>query len=191
MKILVLAAVSALMFNTAFADNVVGRAELTLQSDLGGPSGSIDIWEENGTILGQGFSLGVGTSQVHLTRTASGVSGYSLDRFFNITCGADSCNDQGSAQVDLALERTPTGFTLDGTINFVNVHAVVSDKNISVLADTSFQLTANADGSFSGEGATSLDFVDSYEVELTSSGTLQGLKDPAVFTATILNAFVR
>jgi hypothetical protein len=188
------AAVSALVLNStslSFADDTVGRAELTTWSDTGGPSGSVDIWEQNGQILGQGASLGGGNGTINLTRTANGVKGYSLDRFFDLTCGADSCNDQGSAQVNLALERTTTGFNLDGTMNFVSVHVAVSATDISVVADSSFQLTSNADGSFSGQGATSYNFINSYTAQLTSSGTLAGVKDPAVFIATFLNSAVR
>jgi hypothetical protein len=197
MKIFVLAAISVLVLSQAsfsqkaFADTVVGRADFTTESDGNGPSGTIEIRDVNGQILGQGFSVGGGDGVINLTRTSVGVKGFSLNRFFNISCGADSCNDNGSANLNLALVRTATGFILDGVLNFVPVHAVVSATEISVSADSNFQLSANADGSFSGDGATNSGFISSYTALLTSSGSLQGLKEPAVFIATILNSAVR
>jgi hypothetical protein len=192
MKILVLA--FALVLNSTsltFADDVVGRAELTTWSDFGGPSIAADIWEQNGQITGNGSSVGGRNGTISLARTADGVKGFSLNRFFDITCGADSCNGQSSTQVDLALERTATGFNLDGTINFISVHVAVSATDISVDADSSFQLTAGSDGVFSGQGASSFNVTNSYTAQLTSSGTLSVAKDPAVFIATFLNAAVR
>jgi hypothetical protein len=191
-NILVLAA--ALVLTSAshsFADDVQGRAELDTWSDFGGPTISVNVWEQDGQITGNGASVGGRNGTINLARTTNGVKGFSLNRYYDITCGADSCNDQGAGQVDLALERTATGFNLDGTINFISVHVAVSATDISVVADSSFQLTAGSNGTFNGQGASSDNVTNSYNAQLTSSGTLSVTKDPAVFIATFLNAAVR
>jgi opacity protein-like surface antigen len=173
--------------------NAAGSMELVIYGDRAPSFGQISVNEDGGNLVG------LGGSSVYLEQQRGGFKGNAFGRFFDLTCNGDVCMDNGATQAQLTVKYLSGGFTLDGQINFVSVHATVTDQEISFSANgfntnVSFELNRGSEGTFSGDGVFGSSFdgaPNPFTATLTTSGTLEGLKDPAAFIVLIANPLTR
>ena len=193
LKSLMVVAFGIILANSAMADSsVIGRAEFLIQSDAHGPLDT-DVRETaDGHLAGQGVGLPASNNVIYLDRQAGGVKGQVYGRFLNITCNATSCSDGGSTNMNITVSSTGGVTHLDGTLAFNFVHVVYSANQISVSTNTAaYELTRQADGSFSGSGAYSTMSLDpGFEATLSGSGSLSSIgQDPAMVLAVLVSPF--
>ena len=182
-----LIAALALSATSAFA-NVTGNIEFVSYPD-GYPTfdSQFEVNQDAGNLVG------VSGSVINLEQQKGGYQGFALGRPFNVVCSATECTDNGSTQLDIAVTPVSGGYKLSGTLNYVHVEATVTDTKISVSAlggntDVSFHLHKTSNGTYSGDGVA--DAITTFPATLTTSGTLEGLTDPATFIVLVLNPFV-
>lgn len=175
----------------ASAPSVTGEATLTVYADIGGVS-EVDV---NDTGLG----LQPVSSPTTLGKTASGYQGFYLgDHYWSFTCDSSGCEGTGPTQLQLTLTQVNGGYKLDGSINFEPVTLVVTNAKIDVSAgginNTSFDLQAQANGSYTGSGATNvgtqLNTLD--EVTFSATGSLaNAVADPATGVVLLVLPFLQ
>jgi hypothetical protein len=189
----VILALGAVLANSAMADqNVIGRSELLIQSDAHGSSASDFTETLDGRISGQGGGLPGNNNIVSLERQAGGVKGQVYGRFFNITCKATNCVDNGATNLNVTVTSSNGVTHLDGLLAFNFVHVAYSADMLSISTNSAtFQMNRLPDGKLSGNGAYS-DFTlnPSFEAMLSGSGSLQGIaQDPALILAVLVSPF--
>jgi hypothetical protein len=199
MKATLFLAVSGLVlasFSSAFASDA-GEATLTLYRQYGGVT-AVEIRDTGSAILGQATGSWNGNSMINLQKNADGsLQGFMLGRGLHVLCTAESCTDLGSTNLELTITHAADGTHLDGQFNFAPVHIVLSDNAISIDvqsidAGAYYSLTKDSEGHFSGQGAlTRIYGINSFTADLSSSGSLAGLKDPAVAVAFLVSPFIQ
>jgi hypothetical protein len=186
MKRLLIAMAALAAFGAHADDRVAGSASMVVYSDENPGFTQFEVSDVGDSLTG------VSSAMVTLQKQKGGFQGFALSRPFNLTCTATACDDAGSTQLHFDITQVAGGYKLEGSMNFVPVSATVTDSEISVLADSSFELTSNGDGSYSGEGASDyFGGLSSFQATLTTSGSLEGLKDPATFIVLVINPSVR
>src|ERR1700751_4847373 len=120
---------------SAHAD-VTGSVELVLNGDYSPSFSEFQVNEDGGKLIG------VGGSTVYLEKQNGGYKGNAFGRFFDLTCEGDRCTDNGATQAEFSVKYTSGGFILDGSLNFVSVHALVTDQSIS-LSSSGFSTEAS------------------------------------------------
>jgi hypothetical protein len=178
----------ALTATSAFA-NVTGSIEFVAHSD-GLPTfdSQFEVNQDGGSLIGLSGSV------INLEQQKGGFQGFALGRPFNVVCSTTQCTDNGSTQMDIAVEWTNDGgYHLSGTLNFINVEATVTPQKISLSAlgnDTNvgFNLNKTSTGNYSGDGVS--DAYNSFTATLSTKGTLTNLSDPATFIVLMVNPFV-
>jgi hypothetical protein len=181
------------MGKKAPASPVQGRLEVTVWPDNGSSFSSIEFRDEGDKIVGEGTGVfSQSNGQVYLERANGALKGFVFGIPFNVSCTDAECGDLGSTDVRIALKKEADGLHYDGTLNFQFVHAVVSSGMISVTSDASFEATSSGSGNYSGSGAFDFATLDpSFDVKITSEGSLMSVEDPTVFIVTVLQAFTR
>lgn len=142
-----LLALSAL---SAHAD-VTGSVSLLVNSDYSPGFSNFQVNDDGDKLVG------IGGANVYLEKQNGGYKGFSFGRPFNVSCSNNVCDDNGSTQLHVEVTPVPGGYSLDGTLNYVSVHATVTDAEVSLSttgfsSDMGFDLTSNRDGSYSGDG---------------------------------------
>jgi hypothetical protein len=186
MKSLIVSAL-ALFSLSAHAD-VTGSVEVVVSGDRSPGFSDFQVNEDGGNLVG------ISGAQVNLEKQTGGYKGFAFGRPFNLNCLGDVCTDNGSTQAQFTVKYLSGGFTLDGSLNFVSVHATVTDQTISLSTsgfntDVSFDLNRNSNGSFSGDGVFGAS--NPFTATVTAEGSLAGLKDPAAFIVLVVSPFVR
>ena len=186
--LIALVALSSLCALSAFADPA-GSAEFLVYPDQG-PTTFPSLYQVNDD---GGKLVSVSGGTVYLERQNGGYKGFDFGRPFDLACTASACTDNGSTQVELTVTKVNGGYAIDGMLNYVNIHASNANGKIEVSvmggnSDTSYSLDRQADGSYSGSGATG--GFNSFTASLTDVGSLAGLTDPATFVVVLISPLV-
>jgi hypothetical protein len=121
------------------------------------------------------------------------LQGYSLGRFYELNCNDKVCADRSATDLNFQISHSDTdsSISLTGTMDGTNVQALVADDKLGVSADATFGLMQSSDGIFSGNGSLSVLNFENFNAQLTSSGSLKGLKDLPTFIVFMIAPFVR
>jgi len=193
LKSIVTLALGIVLANSAMADPaVVGRADFLLQTDAHGPLDTNVSENAAGHIAGHGPGLPGTNNVIYLDRQAGGVRGQVYGRFLNIVCSATNCVDKGATNLNITVSSANGITKLDGTLAFNFVHVAYSANQISISTNTAaYELTRQANGTFSGNGAYSdIAMVPGFDAFLQSSGSLQAIsQDPALILALLVSPY--
>jgi hypothetical protein len=186
-----------LFAGSAFAQSnaAVGHSDLFIQPDHFGSSEISTTEHANGQITGNGQGEpNANITMVNLARQNGGIKGQIFGRFVNIVCTATTCTDQGSLQLNMTVKNNNGVIQLEGDFNFNFVRVTLSANQISVSTNSaSYEMTKQANGHFTGQGAYSSFSMDpTFNVVFQSDGTLANItQDPAAALALLVSPFVR
>lgn len=188
MKIL-LALVLTLTGALSFAGEATGKLNIDVVSNHGS-STYLEFDERDGKItsIGNGPFSRVNNT-VYLEEKADGsLVGFVFGTPFNLSCSATACVNNGSTQVAIKITQKGNQTNFDGSIQYNFVHAVVSDSELSVNADGSFDAFMRKDGIYNGQGAFNKTRYGGFDVRIAESGSLS-LKDARLVVVALLHTF--
>ncbi len=183
--------VFAFVFTTSAA--YAGQLNIDVVPGRGGAS-YLQFTEANGkiTAVGSGPFLKA-NNQTYVEEMADGsLKGFVLGTPFNLLCSDTECVDKGSTEVQITITKVGSGSGLttiyDGSIQYHPVHATVTETEIAVSADGTFNAGKRKNDTFSGQGAFSRVRFGFFDVRLAASGGFS-INDPRLFILTVLNTF--
>lgn len=180
----------ALVSANAMASSA-GEATLTLYPDYGSVT-EVDVID---TGAGLEAVNQVGT----LAKVGNGYQGFYFgSNYWDYTVSSTGLTGSGSkGSVQLTQTLVNGGYKLDGMVNFQPVTLVVTSSKISVTTGftngISYDLTAQANGTYSGEGSitngVAINTLD--QVTFSATGTLaNAIQDPATALALLVLPFL-